>query len=230
MSHAHNFIDLTGKSFGRLTVISRAENSPSNQTRWLCRCECGTELPVIASSLRDGLTTSCGCRRAELNRARNVKHGYARSGRKRTGIYHVWAGMIQRCNNPKTLGYDYYGGRGIRVCKRWLKFENFLADMGERPPGLTIERRNNNGNYCPSNCYWGTREIQCNNRRNSVFLTFNGITLTMAQWSRKLNIKYLIIISRLRRGWSVRDTLITPMYGLRKNNPKINSEVHPMAQ
>lgn len=119
--------------------------------------------------------------------------------------------MLERCNNPNSIRFYDYGGRGIKVCERWLKFENFLEDMGERPKNTTIERKENNKGYYKENCRWATVKEQCNNRRSNHFLTFNEKTQTMAQWADEIEISSNTICMRLRSGWSVEKALTTPV-------------------
>lgn len=154
-------VSIVGKKFGRLTVVDRAENLANSNTRWLCRCDCGTFKVVSKAALHSGYTKSCGCLQMESR----LKHGQA--GRtSRSLVYDVWNQMIQRCENKKHKWYKYYGGRGISVCARWHKFKNFIDDMGPRPDGYSIERVDNNGNYKPSNCVWiPVNEQQKNQRR-----------------------------------------------------------------
>jgi hypothetical protein len=159
-------IDLTGERFGRLKVLKRdtievgARNGKRGQYRWHCRCDCGNTCSIKSGELRYGHTRSCGCLRREMN----FKHGHTtHSGKTKT--YAVWNAMIQRCTNPTSQSYSKYGARGIAVCTRWLKFENFLADMGGKPDGLTLERRENDGIYTKNNCYWATWKDQNNNKR-----------------------------------------------------------------
>jgi hypothetical protein len=160
-------IDITGKRFGRLIVVDLAEHTGRNgRSLWLCRCDCGEQIVAHPENLRSGNTKSCGCLHREIDRAFHLRHGDAdrRNGRVATE-YMSWAAMLARCNNPNNPAYYRYGGRGIRVCKRWQRYENFLADMGRRPQGLSLDRINNDGDYKPSNCQWATRKQQANNRR-----------------------------------------------------------------
>ena len=137
-----------------------------------------------------------------------------------TPTYFVWAQMLQRCNNPKSPVYEYYGGRGIKVCRRWHDYSAFLQDMGNAPLGLTLERKINSGHYCKRNCCWATRKVQANNRRDYPqnrkrtprrTLTFKGETLGMSEWARRLGIYPSTLTMRLQHGWSVQRALSTPL-------------------
>lgn len=156
-----------GQKYGRLTVISCA-GLYKRYNWWKCRCDCGKEKTVRSSRLVGGTTTSCGCYRTEINRATGKKVGGLNKihGAKGTPEYTCWRGMMQRTNDPNHEHYKYYGGRGIKVCKRWKEFANFLADMGPKPKGKTLDRfPNNDGNYEPGNCRWASWKEQASTRR-----------------------------------------------------------------
>ncbi len=161
--------DLAGQVFGRLLVVSRADNVGA-KVAWLCQCACGSEKIVMATNLLAGTTVSCGCLRSEHQSARiakrNLRHGHNRSGQE-SRTHKSWVSMLTRCGNPNHKSFASYGGRGIQVCARWKRFENFLADMGERPDGKTLDRIDVNGNYEPANCRWATPSEQQKNKRGS---------------------------------------------------------------
>lgn len=200
------FLDLTDKTFGRLTVTGPAIRR-AGRVHWQCRCECGSTPVVFVGSLRAGRTESCGCLRAETTAARNHAHGGTSLPE-----YRVWLSMRTRCTNSAEPSYPRYGGRGIQVCERWESFENFLADMGSRPTRHhQIERTDNDGNYEPGNCRWATRSENCNNRVSSRVLVHDGRTLTLAEWARETGLNSHTVANRIDRlGWSVQRALTTP--------------------
>lgn len=162
-----------GTRFGRLTFIRRVRIG--SQLRCVCRCDCGTETTVTVGKLTTGATKSCGCLRKRVgSEASAYKHGHAVNGR-RSPTMTVWSNMIDRCTRNSHVEWHNYGGRGIKVCKRWLTFENFLQDMGERP-GLQyrLERINNNAGYSPKNCRWATQREQMRNTRHNHFVDVDG--------------------------------------------------------
>jgi hypothetical protein len=196
---------LVGQRFHRLTVraFAGAKVYPSkHQSRhvvahWLCACDCGKEIVVSVANLRSSHVQSCGC----FQKEHRIRHGYG--GRvNRHPLYHVWDAMVQRCTNPNSIGYSSYGGRGISVCDAWFDFANFLADMGALwQRGLTIERRDNDGNYCPSNCIFIPRAEQPLNKQNTVRVTVGERTQTLSQWVKETGCNYATARSRLKRGW-----------------------------
>lgn len=178
-------IDLTGARVGRLRILSYSQASDSRKA-WVCLCDCGATVEIRGVNLRSGKTKSCGCLKAE-----RMAEGIG----KRHGMYGTrenksWSTMIERCTNPKAKSYPDYGGRGITVCERWLSFENFFADMGPRPEGSTLDRKENSLGYEPDNCKWSTAQEQQNNRRNSRRYMFQGKPYTSLELSEISGISY----------------------------------------
>lgn len=193
--------DLIGHRYGRLTVIANAPPAPNGGRMVTCRCECGTTKDIRPHSLRSGRTLSCGCLFREL-RAQGVARASHRMSE--SSEFRVWADMRRRCRDPRNTNFPHYGGRGIYVCDRWRdSFENFFADMGKRPPGMTLERKDNDGPYSPDNCQWATRSAQARNRRTSRMLTHEGLTMSAPDWADRVGIPLGVLKTRLQRGWSV---------------------------
>lgn len=204
-----NIRDLTGEKFGRLTVSARAQDHvrPSGQRErmWLCRCECGQEKVILGERLKCGITKSCGCFRKE--RARELqkmhwKHGHS-SSTGSTREYHSWRSMLQRCYKPTSSGYHCYGGRGITVCDEWRSdFARFLKDMGERPIGKSLDRIENDKNYCKENCQWSAPKRQSRNRQQSMLISVGGETRQVDDWADFTGINRSTIKNRIDRGWT----------------------------
>ncbi len=191
-------IDLTGKRFGKLLVLKRAD-SKCNPVMWVCKCDCGNELSIRGGHLREGQKQ---CRKCQPKN-NNITHGlYGHP------LYTTWVMMRQRCQNPKSISYPNYGARGIKVCVRWEQFENFILDMGMPPSQLhTLDRINNDGDYEPMNCKWATLKEQQRNTRFNRVLVYNNESKSASEWAEKLSIKVGTILNRLKLGWSVEKTL-----------------------
>lgn len=216
------YIFQSGQVFGYLTAISiewKPLKRSGSHPFWKCKCRCGNETLVSAYKLASGHTKSCGCYNLEVLVARSKTHGQF-VGKKMTPAYCSWSCMIQRATNPNLKGFKNYAGRGITVCARWLKFENFFADMGKRPTGTMLDRIDTNGNYEPGNCRWATRIESANNTRTNRWITFNGKTQTLAQWSREVGLKRLTLFTRLKLGWTVEKTLTTAKMKNQNSKPQ----------
>ncbi len=195
------FANLLGMRFGKLIVVSFYGGGMKNRgPRWNCKCDCGKEALATSSQLRAGQRNSCGCLIREKLEARCLKHGFAKRGRKgRT--YRIWVMMSARCYLPTCTGYKYYGGKGITVCERWSSsFENFLADMGECPEGMSIDRIDGAKGYSPENCRWATYTQQNRNRTSNRKITAFGKTQLIVEWSEEFDIPYSTLQRRLKMG------------------------------
>lgn len=212
VNRAHNFIDLTGNVYNRLTVVS-FKGRIKRHSYWNCICECGNKSVVDAYELKKGRSKSCGCyikeaRKGFIPPINNRKiHGLCNHK-----LYAVHRSMIARCNNKNNKSYSRYGGRGIKVCDRWLNFIDFYNDMNPTyQEGLTLERIDYNGDYCLENCKWETYLGQARNTRSNKIVTYNGITAPVSVICEKLEIDPKIVYRRMRDGWTVEDSFSTPI-------------------
>lgn len=198
-------LDITGRKFGMLTAL-RFSDRKNGSTYWIFLCDCGKEKRIISRNVITDNVKSCGCHKKEFLRNIATTHGMSK-----THIYSVWRSMKSRCIKPSHISYINYGGRGIKVCDRWIKsFKNFFEDMGSTyRKGLEIERINNNGNYEPDNCKWATEKEQGNNKRSNVILNHNGRKMTIKQWSEFLNINEATLYRRYYQKWPV-NRLLNP--------------------
>lgn len=204
-----NLVDLTGTKIGRLTVLGRNLEKPNGPVMWDCVCDCGTRLVRAAKWIRGPGIASCGCyvREHLLNRIKS--HGLSRSAE-----YKIWRGMKNRCEKPNCSAYHKYGARGITVCSRWQKFENFYEDMGKRPTAKhTIDRIDGTKGYAPDNCRWATPKEQQRNLKNNVLLEYNGKSLSVAEWSDVVGIDAKTLWSRVKvLGWTTEEALTLPRH------------------
>lgn len=189
--------ELAGRIFGRLTVLSENGRDARGAVLWRCVCACGRGTVVRSSSLIQSRTRSCGCGIGIAVRTRLITHGGSK-----TALYLRWRAMKDRCERPRNAEYRNYGGRGIRVCGRWQTFENFRSDMGATfQEALEIDRRDNEGNYEPSNCLWVSHTTNSRNKRTNHYLTINGVSKTLIEWGEATGLKPNTILTRVRRGW-----------------------------
>ncbi len=202
------FIDLTGKKINNFTVLSRAPNDKSGGTRWNCLCECGKEFSNWAANISKNKVKSCGCWRKKMAGTYSITHGMSH-----TKEHKAWLHLRERCNNPKDPMYPNYGGRGIKVCKRWQNsFINFFNDVGLAPSKKhSIDRIDNNQDYKPGNCKWSTSFEQARNRRNNRLFSFNGETKCLPEWAEIYGLKSRFLYKRVvTNGWSIEKALTTP--------------------
>lgn len=206
--------DLTGKRFGRLVAVSCVGRTTNGNAKWLCRCDCGGTKIVASWGLVSGNTQSCGCIKAEQNKEMFTKHGDAAHG-KRNRLYRIWAGAKTRCYNQRQQNaFRKYGAKGVQMCDEWRNsYESFKLWALENgyDDSLTLDRVDPAGPYSPENCRWATQKQQQNNRTNNRRIEFNGHTKTLAEWADATGFTKSTIEHRLSRGWSVTETLQTPM-------------------
>lgn len=211
--------DLAGQRFGRLVVLERSGSNKHKRATWKCVCDCGKFRVIEGCSLTSGNTTSCGCYPKEILINRSTRHGLVD-----TPTHNAWSGMRERCSNSNRPDYGHYGGRGIKVCERYLhSFKAFFEDMGEAPKGMSIDRVDVNGHYScgrckecdrnqwQANCRWATQKQQANNRRVNKRHEYNGRNLTLSEWSDLTGLPYGTLSQRLDKlGWSIDKALTTP--------------------
>lgn len=190
--------DMTGKVFGKLSVLSMAGRDNQGAVAWLCQCECGEQRTVAGTGLRAGRNKSCGCASPKFT----AKHGRITHKMSGSRTFNIWSGMHNRCS-PLSTGKNrrLYYGKGIRVDDRWSDFMAFIEDMGLAPPGLSIDRIDGEKGYTKENCRWATCKTQANNTTRNRLLEHKGATKTVAEWAEETGIKPNTIIYRLRRGW-----------------------------
>lgn len=202
-------MDIEGKRFGKLTVLAFAGKSGCGHNLWKCSCDCGKETIVTVGHLRSGHTKSCGCGLRESASKSHKTHGLAG-----TRLYSIWSNIKWRCESPKAINYERYGGRGITVCEEWKRnFEPFKewAFANGYKEDLTIERKDNNAGYSPENCHWATAKEQGNNKRNNHLIEINGEIKTMAQWCEQYGKTYSLVNQRINRlDWPPLVALTTP--------------------
>ena len=203
-----------GDKFGRLTAIKFVKRSKQGSQFWLFKCDCGNEKVILVNNVKRKLVKSCGCYKKE----KLTKHGMVE-----TRTYKSWEAMKTRCLDKNAPNYKNYGGRGITVCDKWMKFENFYTDMGKRPEEKSLDRIENNKGYYKKNCKWSTQKEQNNNKRNNILITFNGKTQNMKQWAEELNISYETLINRAKKGWDTETIFFKRKYKHFDNNELLES-------
>lgn len=189
-------LNLAGQKFGKLFAVERVV-SDKGRTKFICTCDCGNQSTVAGSDLVSGNTTSCGCVKAKTGLTSNLLHGGA-SG-EFSGAYRSWRSMKQRCLNPSSRGWSEYGAKGVKVCDRWLTYENFVSDMGERPEGYSLERLDVFGDYTPENCKWIPVQEQARNKRNTVRYLYEGKVVIQAELARLLGLHSTSLTSMRRQ-------------------------------
>lgn len=211
----HNFRDLEGQRFNRLTALGLLERR-NKKLYWLCECVCGNLVAVWSVNLTGGQVQSCGCLRNQRVSAALTTHGHSRHP-----LFSIWDGMIRRCHDPSNKSYKMYGGRGIIVDTRWHQIENFIADMGERPSKLhSVERVDNAGNYTPHNCQWAVALQQNRNTRRNKLVTYQNRTQCLIEWANELGINPVTLHHRLYRShWTIEEAFtVTVRHGNRITN------------
>ncbi len=197
-----NFLINGSQSFGRLTTVFPFKSKDSAHLKWACVCSCGKSHIVRADHLHNHNIRSCGC----LQRESKITHGLSR-----TRSYRSWSLMKARCSNKNVKRYAEYIDRGITVCERWMEFEKFLADMGEKPEGKSLDRIDNNKGYSPDNCRWATSKEQMNNTRGNRWITYKSELKRLHEWALIAKVSTDTFRTRLRRGWTIERALAHPL-------------------
>lgn len=204
---------MIGTKFGMLEIIGVSKIPNSNQTYVKCLCDCGNTINVLPNSLFNNGKTNCGCAKSNNPMLANnncSSVGTYKDGRTKHPLYGTWFAMIKRCENPNAIHYDRYGGRGIKVCEEWHDFWKFVEwsdSIGGRPKGYTIDRKDNDGDYCPKNCRWADNNTQSNNKSSNTIIEYNGVSKTVTEWAKELNMRPQALFHRLNRGWSIKRAL-----------------------
>ncbi len=206
-------IDLTGERFGRLLVIEKIGCIKKKGSVWKCLCDCGKTVEVLGTYLRRGDTKSCGCYHSDSVRRMMLTHG-----KSKTRLYRVWAGIKNRCNNPNSSNYKYYGAQNITMCEEWEKsfevFEKWALDSGydesAKPQVCTLDRIDNESGYSPDNCRWTDHTHQCNNQKSNRLFEYNGVIHTMAEWAKIFKMNYSTLRARIRKGMNFEDAINKP--------------------
>lgn len=211
----NRLIDLTGQRFGRLSVVCKCGSDKYGAALWQCKCECGKTVTKRGSALRAGHAKSCGCLHDELSSLRMAEQNRTHA-MSNTRLYEIWSDLKRRCSNPNHRAFDRYGGRGIKFCAEWAEFLPFYvwSVANGYSETLTIERVDNDGDYCPENCRWATRKDQANNKSITVFYELDGVKYTLPQLCEKCGISYGTLYTRINKhGWSVKAAITTPVRG-----------------
>lgn len=199
MKRMNSVVDLIGQRFGRLTVIGIDDRGTKGKTYWMCKCDCGAVKSVRSDSLRSGAIKSCGCLKREQDKSNLARDTH---GMSKTRLYQEWQGMKDRCFNKNNARWERYGGRGITVCEEWRNdFQSFCdwATANGYRDDLTLDRIDNDGNYCPENCRWATQRQQSRNRRTNIDVTIGNSTRTLMEWCEIFGLEYKTVYARYKR-------------------------------